>query len=471
MIYDKYLREIPMGHLGMSDTDIDAAVQNLKVHYPPVSNVWPDDLLPPERWFDFLEDAYLFARIHAYTRHYALVRSGGKPGSFTYFICDETSGGETHKEQQYRLWRHQRAEKAAKESVEKTARESVEVEDDFGDGCFLVDGRATRRAFTGRKECSFRFKCTLDESSGLWKLSHCWGKNGGGCRHAHLPSCHPGAHSSVQNVSQVFDTFREEMEEKLNGKPGHERLDPIQFMTASEEREYMRATNPLAVNATNYTYYQRRKKRRLEQRENLPPHEAVLSLLGRAKYMRVRTNYFQPPPKEQETLADEPQESEEQSKFDFEKDDVVIEREGVAVQADADVFDPITTEKADDSYANPLGGDMNALFFANTDGYRFWRAYSEVVMVDATYITGFNRNKYCLVNISGVCALNKSFPFACCFVAEETQVSFKWVFTQLRDMFDNYRIPYPKVVVIDGGKQVISASESVFLNVPVGISS
>lgn len=103
---------------------------------------------------------------------------------------------------------------------------------------------------------------------------------------------------------------------------------------------------------------------------------------------------------------------------------------------------------------------LKDLFFAHIGALNLAKTYPEVMVVDAAYNT--NRYFMKMVNLIGIDSCNKTFPIASAWIRHEDTETLQWVFRQARQLYDDYSIPYPKVVLMDPAFQIINSSKAVF---------
>jgi MULE transposase domain len=110
------------------------------------------------------------------------------------------------------------------------------------------------------------------------------------------------------------------------------------------------------------------------------------------------------------------------------------------------------------SYKTSTDGRVTYLFFAHLHSIILLNKYPEVLLLDCTYKT--NRFKMPLLNIVGSTCTNKTFYISFCFMADETEESYRWALTQLHGLFSPDRVP--EVMVIDRDLALLNAIGKVF---------
>lgn len=90
------------------------------------------------------------------------------------------------------------------------------------------------------------------------------------------------------------------------------------------------------------------------------------------------------------------------------------------------------------------------LFLAHTQGYRWWRAYPEVVLVDDTDVHMVDEtHPHRTVVIRGVDCHDKSFPIAACICplnskrADISSSTWAWIYNQLKELLQDYKVAFP----------------------------
>lgn len=110
----------------------------------------------------------------------------------------------------------------------------------------------------------------------------------------------------------------------------------------------------------------------------------------------------------------------------------------------------------------------DTIFFAHTQGYRLWRAYPEVVLIDASQGREVDGKYYRLVLIKGINCHDLSFPIAACLV-EKTSArdpidvdSWRWTINEFKEMQTDYDIAAPHFIQSSCNLESISVCEQVF---------
>jgi hypothetical protein len=93
------------------------------------------------------------------------------------------------------------------------------------------------------------------------------------------------------------------------------------------------------------------------------------------------------------------------------------------------------------------GGSLKYLFIMHDKHIKLFKANSEVLIADAIYKT--NRFNMPLLNIIGIALNNMSFFAASVFFPGEIDADFEWAFKQLKEVYDVYGLPYPRVIFTD----------------------
>lgn len=94
------------------------------------------------------------------------------------------------------------------------------------------------------------------------------------------------------------------------------------------------------------------------------------------------------------------------------------------------------------------------LFFAHTQGYRFWRAYPEVMLIEDVLCRTINEKHYRVVMIRGVDCHDEAVPIAAAVVhviedddKNETAV-YRWILEQLTALLEAFNLPNPGFVQV-----------------------
>lgn len=101
-----------------------------------------------------------------------------------------------------------------------------------------------------------------------------------------------------------------------------------------------------------------------------------------------------------------------------------------------------------------LLADVNNLFFAHTDGCRLWKTYPEVILVEEVSPG--------VVLFRGIDCHAATFPVAACLI--EKTPNWNWMFTQLKELFDDYQIAHPGFFQIDIDETCVKQCYRVFRN-------
>nr|GEX92322.1 hypothetical protein [Tanacetum cinerariifolium] len=109
-------------------------------------------------------------------------------------------------------------------------------------------------------------------------------------------------------------------------------------------------------------------------------------------------------------------------------------------------------------FINPVTNELQALFFVHSTSYEIWRAFSHVLIIDATYKT--NIYKMSFVQIVGVTLTGKTFCIAFVFISEEKTDNYKWALEQLKLTLNECMSP--RVIVTDRELALMKACEIVF---------
>ncbi|GKB21474.1 FAR1-related sequence 5-like protein [Tanacetum coccineum] len=113
-----------------------------------------------------------------------------------------------------------------------------------------------------------------------------------------------------------------------------------------------------------------------------------------------------------------------------------------------------------DISTNDVTNEPEALFFVHPTSFKIWRAFSHVLMINATYKT----NKYNMpfVQIVGVTSIGKTFCIAFAFISEEKMDNYKWVLECLKLTLDECMLS--RVIITDKDLALMKACEKVFPN-------
>lgn len=94
----------------------------------------------------------------------------------------------------------------------------------------------------------------------------------------------------------------------------------------------------------------------------------------------------------------------------------------------------------------------NDTFFAHTDGYRLWKTYPEVMLVE-DIAQG-------VIMFRGIDCHGQTFPVAACIVDDDP--NWNWIFTQLKELLDDYNIAHPGFFQIDIDETCVKQCFKVF---------
>nr|GEV36374.1 hypothetical protein [Tanacetum cinerariifolium] len=109
-------------------------------------------------------------------------------------------------------------------------------------------------------------------------------------------------------------------------------------------------------------------------------------------------------------------------------------------------------------FINLVTNELQALFFVHPTSYEIWRAFPQVLIIDATYKT--NIYKMAFVQIVGVTSTGKTFCIAFVFIIEEKTDNYKWALEQLKLTLNECMSP--RVIVMDRELALMKACKIVF---------
>lgn len=306
------------------ESSIERLLYNLKVSYPPMTTVWPDNVLPMELSFPSPEDAINYAMSHAYYCQYQVVPRFRD--NILFLQCSR---------------------------MHKDDDEEVEM--------------------TNRKSCNFALKLDHNEDTGEYRIRHIPNRS----THNHPPNIHPSSLKdnrhfdklmtlpSFASEAAMLDTFKRDPDKNLLKEVNE--WYPEETFTKEDVDRLLLDTQQSRL-------------------EGKTPLEALYKLFE-SPLLRAR--------------------------------------------------------------CNSVNG---TIFFAHTQGYRMWRAYPEVVLVDASQGRVVNDKYLRLVMIKGVNCHDLSFPIAACLV-EKTSArdpidsdTWRWIFNQLKDLQKDHSISPPQFI-------------------------
>ncbi len=86
-------------------------------------------------------------------------------------------------------------------------------------------------------------------------------------------------------------------------------------------------------------------------------------------------------------------------------------------------------------------GHLHHLFFAHRSSLELFKAHPEVLLLDCTYKT--NKFHMPFLKIVRVTSMNSTFFVAFCFMRQEKEEDFYWVFQQLQGVYWDHRLETP----------------------------
>ncbi|KAL4587975.1 hypothetical protein LXL04_000852 [Taraxacum kok-saghyz] len=101
---------------------------------------------------------------------------------------------------------------------------------------------------------------------------------------------------------------------------------------------------------------------------------------------------------------------------------------------------------------------LKDLFFVHPTSLNIWRAFPQVLMMDATYKT--NKYNMSFFEIVGVTSTSNSFSIAFVLMDEEKEANYTWALNRLRTTLGGYVGPY--VIVTDRELALMNACANVF---------
>ena len=112
-------------------------------------------------------------------------------------------------------------------------------------------------------------------------------------------------------------------------------------------------------------------------------------------------------------------------------------------------------------YKTDENSHITHLFMAHPKSLKLFKQHHDILLLDCTY--RINRYKMPLLNIVGSTGKNTTIQLALVFMNSETESDYVWALLALREMSgeDNSSV-YPRVVVTDRERALISASQNVF---------
>ena len=106
-------------------------------------------------------------------------------------------------------------------------------------------------------------------------------------------------------------------------------------------------------------------------------------------------------------------------------------------------------------------GHISHLFMAHPKSLKLFKQYHDILLLDCTNRT--NRYKMPLLNIGGSTGMNTTIQLALVFMKSETESDYVWALLALREIFgEEDPSVYPRVIVTDKERALISASHNVF---------
>lgn len=109
---------------------------------------------------------------------------------------------------------------------------------------------------------------------------------------------------------------------------------------------------------------------------------------------------------------------------------------------------------------HPSTNQVRHLFFAHARSVSFVKDFLEVPLLDCTY--KMNRFKMPLLVMVGISYLNTTFYLGFAFLAEEKEEDYKWALEQVREIYSDFTISRPEMVVIDRDTTLLNALDSIF---------
>lgn len=107
-----------------------------------------------------------------------------------------------------------------------------------------------------------------------------------------------------------------------------------------------------------------------------------------------------------------------------------------------------------------INQEIQDIFFLHKDVLPLVKAFSEVLILDATF--GTNEEGFEVVNIIGVSSTHQSIPIGLCFVSAQNTDTFTWVLHRLRNVYQAHGIRPPTMIMSDTCPASLSAAKRIF---------